>query len=63
MVGGFGLCGIPENLIQGLLNLDVKNLTVVSNEAGEPFLQLSVYYRWNEPMLGIEGNDQKSRLG
>ncbi|XP_028401062.1 succinyl-CoA:3-ketoacid coenzyme A transferase 1, mitochondrial-like [Dendronephthya gigantea] len=34
LVGGFGLCGIPENLIQGLLQTKVKGLTVVSNNAG-----------------------------
>ena len=33
LVGGFGLCGIPENLIAGLLNTKVDNLTVVSNDA------------------------------
>lgn len=33
-VGGFGLCGIPENLIQGLLDRRVKNLTCISNNAG-----------------------------
>ena len=31
---GFGLCGIPENLITGLLKTGVKNLTCVSNNAG-----------------------------
>jgi len=34
LVGGFGLCGIPENLIDGLLKTGVKNLTCVSNNAG-----------------------------
>jgi 3-oxoacid CoA-transferase subunit A len=34
MVGGFGLCGIPENLIAGLRELGVKDLTVISNNAG-----------------------------
>merc|ERR1711936_996960 len=34
LVGGFGLCGIPENLIGGLLKSRPKNLTVVSNNAG-----------------------------
>ncbi|XP_071952429.1 succinyl-CoA:3-ketoacid coenzyme A transferase 1, mitochondrial-like [Antedon mediterranea] len=34
LVGGFGLCGIPENLIGGLLNTGVKGLTAVSNNAG-----------------------------
>ena len=31
---GFGLCGIPENLISGLLQCKPNNLTVVSNNAG-----------------------------
>ncbi len=29
VVGGFGLCGIPENLIAALVRRGVKNLTVV----------------------------------
>ncbi|KAL0628455.1 Succinyl-CoA3-ketoacid coenzyme A transferase 1, mitochondrial [Plecturocebus cupreus] len=34
LVGGFGLCGIPENLIGALLKTGVKGLTAVSNNAG-----------------------------
>jgi 3-oxoacid CoA-transferase subunit A len=34
MSGGFGLCGIPENLIGALRDSGVKGLTVVSNNAG-----------------------------
>jgi 3-oxoacid CoA-transferase subunit A len=34
MCGGFGLCGIPERLIAALHELGVRNLTVVSNNAG-----------------------------
>ena len=34
MMGGFGLCGIPENLIAALVRRAVKNLTVVSNNCG-----------------------------
>ena len=34
MVGGFGLCGIPENLIRALQHKGVKNLTTISNNAG-----------------------------
>jgi 3-oxoacid CoA-transferase subunit A len=34
MSGGFGLCGIPENLILALRDSGVRNLTVVSNNAG-----------------------------
>ncbi|HWG48611.1 MAG TPA: CoA transferase subunit A [Candidatus Acidoferrales bacterium] len=34
MVGGFGLCGIPEELIEALARKGVKNLTTISNNAG-----------------------------
>ena len=34
VVGGFGLCGIPENLINALVDRGVRNLTCVSNNAG-----------------------------
>ncbi len=34
MLGGFGLCGIPENLIKALVKKGVKNLTCISNNAG-----------------------------
>ena len=34
MSGGFGLCGIPENLLIALRDSHVKNLTVISNNAG-----------------------------
>ena len=33
-VGGFGLCGIPEALIEALKDSGVQNLTVISNNAG-----------------------------
>ncbi|WP_027126188.1 CoA transferase subunit A [Gelidibacter mesophilus] len=34
MLGGFGLCGIPENAINNLVKLNVKGLTCISNNAG-----------------------------
>ena len=34
MLGGFGLCGIPENSIQEILRLGVQHLTCISNNAG-----------------------------
>ena len=34
MVGGFGLCGVPQNLVQALRNSQVKQLTCISNNAG-----------------------------
>ena len=32
--GGFGLCGIPENLIQAIKDSGSKNITIASNNAG-----------------------------
>lgn len=34
LVGGFGLCGIPENLVDAMRRKGTKNLTVMSNNAG-----------------------------
>lgn len=34
MLGGFGLCGIPENCITALTNTSIKDLTCISNNAG-----------------------------
>lgn len=34
MMGGFGLCGIPENLIKALLDKGCKDLTIISNNGG-----------------------------
>lgn len=34
MIGGFGLCGIPENSIAQLVKMGTKNLTCISNNAG-----------------------------
>ena len=33
-MGGFGLCGVPMNLIAGLKDKGVKDLTIVSNNCG-----------------------------
>ncbi len=34
MLGGFGLCGIPENIISELVKLNIRNLSCISNNAG-----------------------------
>lgn len=34
MLGGFGLCGIPENSITQMVKMDIKNITCISNNAG-----------------------------
>jgi acyl CoA:acetate/3-ketoacid CoA transferase alpha subunit len=34
LLGGFGLCGIPENLIEAVHQKGIKDLTCVSNNAG-----------------------------
>jgi len=36
LLGGFGICGIPENLIEGLVRKGATNLTVVTNNSGQP---------------------------
>ena len=45
LVGGFGLCGIPENLISALRDLGSRDLTVVSNNAGVDDFGLGVLLR------------------
>lgn len=34
MLGGFGLCGIPENCIQAIIKKGIRELTCISNNAG-----------------------------
>jgi len=45
MLGGFGLCGIPENSIQALVKTGVKNLTCISNNAGVDQFGLGFCFR------------------
>jgi 3-oxoacid CoA-transferase subunit A len=45
MVGGFGLCGIPESLIKALQRRGTKDLTVMSNNAGTSDYGLGVLLR------------------
>lgn len=45
LVGGFGLCGIPENLIVALSKTGVNGLTVVSNNAGIDNFGLGILLR------------------
>ena len=42
MAGGFGLCGIPENLIKATAKSGKKNLTIISNELGTTDYGLSI---------------------
>jgi 3-oxoacid CoA-transferase A subunit len=43
LVGGFGLCGIPENLIAAVARKGIKDLTVVSNNAGVDDFGLGIW--------------------
>ncbi len=43
MVGGFGLCGIPEGLIQRVYDLGIKGLTCISNNAGVDGFGLGIW--------------------
>jgi 3-oxoacid CoA-transferase subunit A len=48
MVGGFGLCGIPENAIQALLESGIKNLTIISNNCGVDDFGLGLLLQKNQ---------------
>jgi 3-oxoacid CoA-transferase subunit A len=43
LVGGFGLCGIPENLIAAVARKEPRNLTVISNNAGVDDFGLGIW--------------------
>src|SRR5438876_4800574 len=45
MMGGFGLCGIPENLIKALLARGTSGLTIISNNAGVDDFGIGVLLR------------------
>lgn len=45
LVGGFGLCGIPENLIAALIKHEATNFTVVSNNAGKNATNISAHLK------------------
>lgn len=45
LAGGFGLCGIPENLIKAVAKHGQKNLTLISNECGSNEYGLSLLLR------------------
>ena len=61
MVGGFGLCGIPENLILALVETGVKDLTVISNNCGvdEWGLGLLLKNRQIKKMIGSYVGENK----
>ena len=41
LVGGFGLCGLPEKLLGALSKFPVDNLTIVGNDSGQSMLQVT----------------------
>lgn len=51
LVGGFGLCGIPENLITALSKTGVNELTVVSNNAGVDNFGLGILLKTKQVSL------------
>jgi 3-oxoacid CoA-transferase A subunit len=48
VAGGFGLCGIPENLIKATAKWGVKDLTIISNECGSNEYGLSLLLKKNQ---------------
>ena len=51
MAGGFGLCGIPENLILALRESGVKDITAISNNAGVDDSEPSEKHELSMPSL------------
>lgn len=47
LAGGFGLCGIPENLIKATAKHGAKDLTLISNECGSNDYGLSLLLKKN----------------
>jgi len=54
MLGGFGLCGIPENSIAQLVKMGIKGLTCISNNAGVDDFGLGLLLQEKQ----IKKNDQ-----
>src|SRR2546428_13045364 len=65
--GGFGLCGIPENLIAALHESGVKGLTIVGNNAGVDDFGMGIFLpaRQGEKINGafVGGNKGVERQG
>lgn len=53
LMGGFGLCGIPENLIAALRDRGTRDLTVISNNAGTKDFGIGVCDRGKSGNSGI----------
>ena len=56
LVGGFGLCGIPEKLIDAVKKKGVKDLTVVSNNCGVDDFGLGVLLKTKQIKRMISGD-------
>jgi 3-oxoacid CoA-transferase subunit A len=59
MVGGFGLCGIPENCIAQLVKMGVKNLTCISNNAGVDDFGLGLFSNQTDQKNDIQLRGRK----
>ena len=62
MSGGFGLCGLPENLILSLKESGVKNLTVISNNAGTEGHGLGLLLETNQISKAISSYVGENKL-
>ena len=64
MVGGFGLCGIPEGLINQMVKLGVSGLTAISNNAGVGDFGLGLLLTLNlDAVLNVLGINFYSSAG
>ena len=54
LMGGFGLCGIPENLIGAMLDRGTTNLTVSSNNAGTDKIRIGLLLKTKAATLQFD---------
>ncbi|MCJ8276409.1 MAG: hypothetical protein MJK18_06185 [Bdellovibrionales bacterium] len=62
LTGGFGLCGLPENLIIALRDSGVKGLTCVSNNAGVDDFGLGLLLQTKQIKKMISSEDIHNRI-
>jgi 3-oxoacid CoA-transferase subunit A len=48
MMGGFGPCGLPEHLIRALINLNVKDITIICNDCGSDDFSVGLLLKNNQ---------------
>ena len=62
MLGGFGLCGIPENCITALVKKGVKGLTCISNNAGVDDFGIGLMLKQKQEFVDVDSYKDQNNL-